>query len=151
MAIPSSGTVSTTTLETEYAGVTPFTKTMENFMLMANSTTRSTSTFYSKSAPTIGTPYLESFVNSNSPDVVTIRSGINGQGIVPCRFRIVGANSSDFVSNFTTGSWLGYSGAYYVEHIFNWYFGSLKYYRGEIQFGASYAYSKYSDTFTHTN
>jgi hypothetical protein len=65
MAIPSSGTVSTTTLETEFAGVTPNTKTMENYRLMVNATIRSTSEFYSKSAPTINTPSLISFVKRN--------------------------------------------------------------------------------------
>ena len=151
MALPSSGTLSTTDLETEFAGVTPFTKTMDNFRLMVNSATKSTDIFFGKSAPNPLTPTLFSDVQG-IPDVITVRGVMLPNGNNPCRWRLVAPDSISFSSNYQVGSWVEYTGTVATtDWVFSWYWGGEKYYRLEVQFGATYTHTKYSTTFTYSN
>jgi len=93
MALPASGAISTGDLETEFAGFTPATKTLENYAAACGSGGTDTALFNSKICPITSAVYFNNFTNP----VINLTAFITGT--TGCRARLELSSSPTFAEN----------------------------------------------------
>lgn len=148
MALPANGQVSTSNLETEYAGLIPGNKTFHNYATAVGSSGNNTNIFYSKKCPTASTP--QEYAPADI-DFVYISAVVNPQSNQGVRFTIQMSASPNFTNIIASSTPVSPNGQTTIQYVFTLTNAPTYYFRVKIEFGINYSHMKYSSTYTFNN